>query len=342
MKRVNGRRLLHAADTVAGACGLLRLWRRASRDALIVLMYHRILPEDQAASYPLANLVVTVAALREQAAWLAGHCRVMPLAEAIATPRGAADSGGRPLVCLTFDDGYADNAIHAAPILAEYGCPATFFVTTGFVSGEPLWFDVVGRAWQRCGSRPLAKAAGQAHLPTALDGQLGWLKRQPTARREQIVTALRDSLGEDAQDPMDAAMTPQQLATLTEAGHEIAAHTVTHPILTRCSDAQLARELAEPRETIQRWTGRAVVGMSYPNGDVDDRVATAAAAAGYTYACTIRRGANGPDQPPLRLRRRMISPDNATLAGRPSRVMFAAETLGWHEMLRRVTSTAVA
>lgn len=40
----------------------------------------------------------------------------------------------RPLVAVTFDDGYRDNYVEAAPALIAAGVPATFFVSTGFVS----------------------------------------------------------------------------------------------------------------------------------------------------------------------------------------------------------------
>lgn len=36
-------------------------------------------------------------------------------------------------LAITFDDGYMDNYVSAAPILAKYGLPACFFVTSGYV-----------------------------------------------------------------------------------------------------------------------------------------------------------------------------------------------------------------
>lgn len=46
-------------------------------------------------------------------------------------------------VAITFDDGYKDNFLHAAPILKKYDLPATFFVTTGYIDTERVfpWDD---------------------------------------------------------------------------------------------------------------------------------------------------------------------------------------------------------
>lgn len=45
-------------------------------------------------------------------------------------------------VCITFDDGYADNYIHAKPILEKYNCAAVFFIATSFINQtNPFWWD---------------------------------------------------------------------------------------------------------------------------------------------------------------------------------------------------------
>jgi peptidoglycan/xylan/chitin deacetylase (PgdA/CDA1 family) len=42
-------------------------------------------------------------------------------------------------VALTFDDGYADNVVNAAPILAEYGFGATCFVVSERIGAHNTW-----------------------------------------------------------------------------------------------------------------------------------------------------------------------------------------------------------
>lgn len=42
-------------------------------------------------------------------------------------------------VAITFDDGYKDNFLHAAPILKKYKLPATFFVTSGYINSERVF-----------------------------------------------------------------------------------------------------------------------------------------------------------------------------------------------------------
>jgi peptidoglycan/xylan/chitin deacetylase (PgdA/CDA1 family) len=50
----------------------------------------------------------------------------------------------RKAVLLTFDDGYADLARYAFPVLIRHGFRATVFVVTGELDGQDRWNDILG------------------------------------------------------------------------------------------------------------------------------------------------------------------------------------------------------
>lgn len=58
-------------------------------------------------------------------------------------------------------------------------------------------------------------------------------------------------------------------------GHEIAAHTLTHPLLTALSDEEVIRQVEEDRLKLSDLAGYEVVGMAYPGGkpNYDERCA---------------------------------------------------------------------
>jgi len=49
-------------------------------------------------------------------------------------------------------------------------------------------------------------------------------------------------------------------------GHEIAAHTLTHPTIARCPMDQVVQQILEDRKNLERLVGYSVRGLSYPNG----------------------------------------------------------------------------
>jgi len=95
--------------------------RLVRRRGCRVLTYHNVGSRDH-------DMNVTPAVFERQMAWLAERGCVLPLVEAAARGEG---------VALTFDDGYRDNLVNAAPILRARGLPATFFVIAGFADGRP-------------------------------------------------------------------------------------------------------------------------------------------------------------------------------------------------------------
>jgi peptidoglycan/xylan/chitin deacetylase (PgdA/CDA1 family) len=84
---------------------------------------------------------VPPATFERQIAALSEFAEIVPLLELSDRLRRRA-AHARPLVSLTFDDGYASLYKHALPVLKRYGAPATAFVVTGTVGGGgPQPFD---------------------------------------------------------------------------------------------------------------------------------------------------------------------------------------------------------
>lgn len=102
-----------------------RLFERPHRR--VVLVYHSIHPSSWDFSSPPELF-------ESHLEWLRDECEVVPLRDLIASRSG--EPPAKPLVALTFDDGYEDNHAHAMPLLARHGLPATFFVTAGLIDGD--------------------------------------------------------------------------------------------------------------------------------------------------------------------------------------------------------------
>ena len=101
------------------------------KETVPILMYHAVAENPAAATFRLS---VSPEALEGQLTFLVERgftgLTFSAVAEAFAT---GAPLPKRPVV-FTFDDGYADFAREAWPLLDRYGFPATVFVTTGWVT----------------------------------------------------------------------------------------------------------------------------------------------------------------------------------------------------------------
>ncbi len=85
---------------------------------------------------------------------------------------------------------------------------------------------------------------------------------------------------------MDIRLKPEQVKELYQ-GHEIASHTMTHPTIARCPLVQVAREILEDREGLERITGGLVRGHAYPNGSYSEEIKDLFQKLGIAYARVV-------------------------------------------------------
>ena len=65
---------------------------------------------------------------------------------------------------------------------------------------------------------------------------------------------------------------PSEVASIYK-NHEVAVHTLTHPTLVGLEEDEIVRQVEQDRLNLSDLCGYEVVGMAYPNGPNDDRVA---------------------------------------------------------------------
>jgi len=237
------------------------------RNRLIVLSYHRVIPVIDT----LFPEQTTANDFDMHLRVLAKYFRVFTLFEALSM----LDAKSLPArsVAITFDDGYADNATEALPILKRYGMKATFFIATRFIAGELMWNDKIIEAMRNCESGNLSleklglgsfKLDNMDSRRAVIDVLLKKLKH--VAEPERSNTVLEIVAATQSPMPSRLMMSEHQLKCLVAEGMEIGAHTVSHPILAKQSDEVAKYEISESRKVLRQLLGVAVSSFAYPNG----------------------------------------------------------------------------
>jgi peptidoglycan/xylan/chitin deacetylase (PgdA/CDA1 family)/GT2 family glycosyltransferase len=108
---------------------------------LPVLAYHHVGPAV-ANTYP--GLTISPRAFERQIRWLAqrGYCAIRP-SDWLAWRNEGMRLPSKPIL-ITFDDGYADSAEYAFPILKRYGFTAAIYVVTGQIGATNAWDELQG------------------------------------------------------------------------------------------------------------------------------------------------------------------------------------------------------
>jgi peptidoglycan/xylan/chitin deacetylase (PgdA/CDA1 family) len=231
---------------------------RASRK-LAVLAYHAI--EDPERFEEHADLIRRdMAALSQE--------------EAVDAILGVRRGLPRRAVLITFDDGHRSVLDVAMPILRERGLPAIAFVVPGLLdTTRMLWTAEVALL-----------AAGRGGHATAGEGGrfVRGLKRVPDEERVSAIEQLRSREGVEPQSTIQ--LRREDLPVLESAGIAVGNHTLTHPCLSRCTNAKIWHELQESHDVITTAIGHHPTTFAYPDGDCDERVRWIVEAIGYEAA----------------------------------------------------------
>lgn len=323
----------------------------------LVLIYHRVanLERDPQA------LAVSPVNFEGQMATLSERFYPIPLAELAAGLEARRVPDGA--VAVTFDDGYADNLLAAAPVLTAHAIPATMYVSSGFVDdAREYWWDEIEQLVLEPGTLPahlelsaadsavfrfdLGDFATYSSEQAAADA--GWnILGRPAGPRQRLclelgrflrpLTApeqarvLRQLWGMTGRTPESRRTTPHltidQLRELDRTeGICLGGHTSTHGVLSARTLAEQRAEILEDREALTDMCGHPIDSFSYPYGGLDDYTEETVALvreAGYTHAVSNHIGVVKPWSDRYRLPRNVVLDWDAET--------FAAKLEGWFD-----------
>jgi predicted ATP-grasp superfamily ATP-dependent carboligase/peptidoglycan/xylan/chitin deacetylase (PgdA/CDA1 family) len=274
----------------------------------VIFTLHHVRPGRAVSAFaPNVQLSVTPQFL-EEAIQAALECGLVPVHLHDLPALLADNHEGRSFCAFTLDDGYRNNADHAAPIFRKYAVPYTIFITPGFVERtRSLWWETAAALTQKAASFEFDFGAGPEQVACANPSQ----KAEAFTRLEDFVQNFSEdeaveridrAARQHGVDPIaivdELVMDTDELRTLSEDPLvHFGAHTMTHVNMRKVDAARLAYEIAESARRVEAYVGHRPRSFSYPYGwvrAVGEREAKAVQDAGFSAAVTTQAGVIGP------------------------------------------------
>jgi peptidoglycan/xylan/chitin deacetylase (PgdA/CDA1 family) len=309
-----------------------------------VANYHGVLPPDHTDTDTfLDGNLVQPEVLRRQLQFLKAHYRVIHPEEFRASVEQGTALPERSLL-VTCDDGLLNVLTHMLPALQGEGISCLFFVTGASCGENPgmLWYEELYRLMLL---RPLEEQESlllpddDSKTQPSDSFQSQWwstvrrasrLDASVRARWMELMRSHRDSTHLFRSERRSRLLNLTELKQLAQAGMSIGAHTLTHPILSLCSEAEARHEIVESKLAMERALRQPVWAFAYPFGNpatMGDREVKLAEAAGFSCAFLNVESWNESRSNAFTIPRIHVSQDTAL----PE---FAAHLSGFHNRLQ--------
>lgn len=306
------------------------------KDEVCVLGLHRVLTRaEQERSNSLDGMIILENTYVRLLEYVQRRFQVLSLDSFLSTA-DQETAPSKPRCLITFDDGWADTYSRAYSGLKQFRLPAVVFLATGSIgSSGGFWVEQVKRAWRTPAGKELVEtvfrdAHGKAQQPD-IEGVVDWLKRMTTEKRNTLLqTMLPPDASAAGQTEVDAMLTWDQAQEMSEAGIEMGAHTVSHPLLSYEDAPIVERELKQSKRTLEERLGRKVRAFAYPNGDWSPSVREQVVDADYRCAFTTHPAWYDRGENPHTISRVLLHEGNITaLNGEFSPAMLDLTLAGW-------------
>lgn len=313
------------------AYGWLRLSVTRS-PTLIILTYHRVLPENSAErEREQPGMIISPANLQQHIKLVRSLGAAPVHLDEWLRKKNAGEALPALSVAFTFDDGWRDNYLFGYPVLRHEQVPATIFLVTDMVdTGDTFWPEKVIRLLRTPGVnlndqtlawlQPYLGDAGNRSTPLSLLEADAVINRLKDLDDATIIQHLKESASLLAAEVNDDGQAPFILQTreLREmSGRDLVkygAHTRNHFRLNRLNSKEaLEEQIAGCLSDLEGMDVNSVPIFCYPNGDITGS-GEQLVANHYQAACTTKTGWNRASRNDFDLHRFNLHDGNSSTA----------------------------
>jgi peptidoglycan/xylan/chitin deacetylase (PgdA/CDA1 family) len=252
-----------------------------------ILMYHGV---TSTGSTQFNRRHASVNCFRKQISFLKKYCSVISLDDFFQ----GKFVPGKPNFALTFDDGYLNNYTYARPILEEYKCPATFFITgLNEVGDNMLWADYVNIASTLTNEEiivedePFTKKGGSYFSKLSGKSIYDVIKHQKAdySYKQKVKGAFSKCVSfenENAIKEYWQLMNDQQIIETSRSAYiTIGSHSYYHNNLGTISHQAAIDEITRSKKYLENLVQYDVRQIAYPDGSYSPQIVTAAKQLGF-------------------------------------------------------------
>jgi peptidoglycan/xylan/chitin deacetylase (PgdA/CDA1 family) len=198
-------------------------------------------------------------------------------------------SGNRFFLCLTFDDGFANNFNYVLPLLEQYQVPATFFITGIRDAGyDILWNDLFSLG-RKFGPRELIfrnerfiKGSDGKYMSLQTGQRLVDLLRFTGFDEKKEILKQLDCCKKNADTDYWLQMDEEQIKALSASKWvTIGSHSYYHDDLAKIPAFDAEADMIRSKQFLERVTGKEVKAFAFPYGSYSSEVISSAKKAGF-------------------------------------------------------------
>lgn len=241
-------------------------------------MFHRVSDEQDNMWPPMP-----VKSFRKFMEKISGSCEIISFEDLLSD---RSSTSGKPLVCISFDDGYLDFWENAMPVISHLGIPVNHNICPDLIDKQiPPWTHIIS-AYISSLEKSIIELPDKTmfrvneYSPASAFVKIcDLLYHTEDGIREKWINSIHSELPEGV---LPAPMNWDQIKKCAESGVSIGSHSMTHRNLSRTESRELLSfEIIESKRKILEKTGYNPSVFAFPNGLYNEESMRIAFDAGY-------------------------------------------------------------